>query len=174
MSLQTNSNKLRANSGFTIVELLIVIVVIAILAAITIVAYNGITARANTSSALASAQSVAKKIELYNAEENTYPTIVGVGNATTPGLQFSTEKSYYVPAGTIVTTAFTGKPTSPANVFLTKCGTGTNQAVITGYKVQYWQYDGTAGLKNIPAGIITGTVGGATVSCAADTVAVSA
>ena len=32
----------KTSSGFTIVELLIVIVVIAILAAITIVAYNGI------------------------------------------------------------------------------------------------------------------------------------
>ena len=34
--------------GFTIVELLVVIVVIGILAAITIVSYSGITARANT------------------------------------------------------------------------------------------------------------------------------
>jgi len=33
--------------GFTIVELLIVVVVIAILAAITIVSYNGITNKAN-------------------------------------------------------------------------------------------------------------------------------
>lgn len=36
----------KQTSGFTIVELLIVVVVIAILAAITIVSYNGITARA--------------------------------------------------------------------------------------------------------------------------------
>jgi len=36
-----------AAHGFTIVELLIVVVVIAILAAITIVSYNGITAKAN-------------------------------------------------------------------------------------------------------------------------------
>ena len=36
-------------SGFTIVELLIVIVVIAILAAITIVAFNGIQERARAS-----------------------------------------------------------------------------------------------------------------------------
>lgn len=36
-------------SGFTIVELLIVIVVIGVLAAITIVAYNGMQARAQTS-----------------------------------------------------------------------------------------------------------------------------
>ena len=33
--------------GFTIVELLIVVVVIAILAAITIVAYNGVIAKTN-------------------------------------------------------------------------------------------------------------------------------
>lgn len=38
-------------TGFTIVELLIVVVVIAILAAITVVAYNGITERARVSSA---------------------------------------------------------------------------------------------------------------------------
>ena len=35
----------KLNQGFTIVELLIVVVVIAILAAITIIAYNGITTR---------------------------------------------------------------------------------------------------------------------------------
>lgn len=39
----------RRQSGFTIVELLIVVVVIAILAAITIVSYNGITAQAQMS-----------------------------------------------------------------------------------------------------------------------------
>lgn len=49
-------------SGFTIVELLIVVVVIAILAAITIVSYNGITARANDSSVRAGLSSAAKKL----------------------------------------------------------------------------------------------------------------
>lgn len=48
--------------GFTIVELLIVIVVIAILAAITIVAYNGISQRAKESVAQSEAAQVGKKL----------------------------------------------------------------------------------------------------------------
>jgi prepilin-type N-terminal cleavage/methylation domain-containing protein len=61
------------NQGFTIVELLIVIVVIAILAAISIVAYNGIQTRAKEASALSDINSVHKKIGLYYAENGSYP-----------------------------------------------------------------------------------------------------
>jgi len=53
------------NHGFTIVELLIVVVVIAILAAITIVAYNGIQQRARTSAAQSELSSAIKKLEAY-------------------------------------------------------------------------------------------------------------
>ena len=60
--------------GFTIVELLIVIVVIAILAAITIVAYNGIQSRANDTTIKSDLQNLAKKLELYNVDNGVYPT----------------------------------------------------------------------------------------------------
>ncbi len=61
--------------GFTIVELLIVVVVIAILAAITIVAYNGIQNRAKDSAAQSTAAQSAKKLAAYYAlHADTYPT----------------------------------------------------------------------------------------------------
>lgn len=60
--------------GFTIVELLIVVVVIAILAAITIVAYNGIQARARTSAGLTLAGHIAKKAEVFNSVNGSYQT----------------------------------------------------------------------------------------------------
>lgn len=74
-------NNIKKDRGFTIVELLIVIVVIAILAAITIVAYNGIQNRAKTSSANAAASNVQKKIESYNAAVGSYPLGAANGDA---------------------------------------------------------------------------------------------
>ena len=66
----------KQQSGFTIVELLIVIVVIAILAAITIVAYNGIQGRARDSSIQADLTNFSKKLELSRADtsDGLYPT----------------------------------------------------------------------------------------------------
>lgn len=66
----------KTSSGFTIVELLIVIVVIAILAAITIVAYNGIQQRANNAQRIAAAQQWIKSIKAYVSSNGSYPSSV--------------------------------------------------------------------------------------------------
>ncbi len=58
------------NEGFTIVELLIVVVVIAILAAIAIVSYNGITKQAKDSARASTLAQWKKKSELYKIEHN--------------------------------------------------------------------------------------------------------
>lgn len=59
--------------GFTIVELLIVVVVIAILAAITIVSYNGITNQAHDSAVANDMKNYAKKIEMSKVTKGAYP-----------------------------------------------------------------------------------------------------
>lgn len=63
-----------AQRGFTIVELLIVVVVIAILAAITIVGYTGITQRAEESRFFAAVDSYEKALRLYQAQYGEYPS----------------------------------------------------------------------------------------------------
>ena len=67
--------------GFTILELLIVIVVIVILAAISVVAYTGIQARANDAKRASDIRQVAKLIEIYHAENGVYPSTGGLNVA---------------------------------------------------------------------------------------------
>ena len=69
----------KTTSAFTIVELLIVIVVIAILAAITIVAYNGMQARAQDSAIKLGAADFAKALANWNTLTAKLPTTGGYG-----------------------------------------------------------------------------------------------
>ncbi len=81
-------------NAFTIVELLIVIVVIAILAAISIVAYRGIQDRANSSSASAKAAQIARQVQVYYAQNDTYPDSLSQAGVTdTAGLSFSSNNT---------------------------------------------------------------------------------
>ena len=79
---------LKRASGFTIVELLIVIVIIAVLAAITVVAYTGIQNRARTSALQSDLHNAATKIGLDKAKTDLYPlslSAVDDGKGVTKG-----------------------------------------------------------------------------------------
>lgn len=76
----------RKQTGFTIVELLIVIVVIGILAAITIVAFNGIQERARDAKRQSNIQAVAKALEMYYVDNGRYPNF-GSGMSSTAWVQ---------------------------------------------------------------------------------------
>lgn len=86
-------------SGFTIVELLIVVVVIAILAAITIVSYNGISQRAKNTEVLSRIDSYTKIFQLYKVQNGAFPGIVSTeaGNTVTACLGDPSEYSLSSP-----------------------------------------------------------------------------
>jgi type II secretion system protein G len=67
--------RIRKISGFTIVELLIVIVVIGILAAITIVAYSGMQTRAKIAHGQADLRAIAMQMETHKIDNGEYPTV---------------------------------------------------------------------------------------------------
>jgi len=74
---------MKKNKGFTIVELLIVIVVIGILAAITIVAFNGVQQRGQNANRASDIASIVKAAELYNIDNSSYPRQGAAGGMDT-------------------------------------------------------------------------------------------
>ncbi len=74
----------RIERGFTIVELLIVIVVIAILGVISLVAYKGIADRANDTAIESDLTNLKKKIDLFIAVNNRRPTNPELPTVTPP------------------------------------------------------------------------------------------
>jgi len=76
--LKITKNRLNKNfsaQAFTIVELLVVIVVIGILAAITIISYTGVLQKSRDSVRLSDISNVRKVLELYHAENGFYPSV---------------------------------------------------------------------------------------------------
>ena len=144
-------NKLKqgASSGFTIVELLIVIVVIGILAAITIVAYTGITAQANANSAKANANSLVDAANSAYAMQGYYPALTsGAFTVTQDGV---TVKS---PTGlTIQSTGLNGLSSNTTVVYALKGSAGAYTGICVGVKPvggtaqTYMAGDATTGLS---------------------------
>ena len=83
----------RATSfGFTLVELLIIIVVIGILATITIVSYDGVQTRAAESSVKSDLQNAAAQLEKDRARDGIYPATAEAANKGA-GLKASDENT---------------------------------------------------------------------------------
>lgn len=77
-------SKVPPNYGFTIVELLVVIIVIGVLAAITIVSYTGITTRANIASLQSDLSNARQQLKLYQIDHGAYPDSIGTNGCPTP------------------------------------------------------------------------------------------
>lgn len=68
-------------NGFTLVELLIVIVVIAILASISAVAYNGVVQRSYTAQVASVVDGYEKLLNMYKVDNGDFPTFSDTGGS---------------------------------------------------------------------------------------------
>ena len=89
MVLHTKSLSVKRQSGVTLIELLIVIVIIGILASIGVMYYKGPQQRARDSRRKSDLGQIASSLEMYRANNDTYPNhnsglIVGCGTSASP------------------------------------------------------------------------------------------
>ena len=150
--LRHMENKKRATKqqGFTLIELMIVVAIIGILAAVAIPAYSDYTAKAQVSEAFALSASAKQAVALYRAEKGDFPTTNALA-----GLSDSTEivgayvSGVAVGTGGAITATFTvgtvGTKTgdTAVNVVFTPDDT-TNTGSIT------WACTGTVKDKYLP------------------------
>lgn len=138
-----SSNKTK---GFTLVELLIVIVVIAILAAISIVAYNGVTQKARDDERQSNARNLVNAAAAYNSEHDKWPAHSDLTTFQTVKLTGAAADSSKV--------STTANPDSDHNTYkYTVCQDGGKDS---GVKVEYYKEVAsgteTAGVKSLTTG----------------------
>ena len=98
----------RANRGFTIVELIIVITVIGLLAAIAVGAYNKVVNDAKTAKAAALINTLSTAKSLFVSDPQTTQTMIGSFNSSSGDGQFAMIAPYIRVNG--------AQPTSVANL----------------------------------------------------------
>jgi type II secretion system protein G len=131
----------KRQSGFTLVEILIVVIILGILAAIVIPQFTNASTSARTSSVVSQLQTLRSQVQLFKLQHNdTLPNLVGASPACWNQLMIKTD------VNTTVDTAagaygpyLQSIPSNPLNSFSSVTAPGS-QTATTG-----WTYDVTAG-----------------------------
>lgn len=162
-----------ADRGFTIVELLIVIVTIAILAAITIVAFNGVQARARDSQRRSDVTAITKALELYYIDNGKFPS--GSGSTTINSGWSTTADASWANLATALRPYLASLPadpfSTPGSNVLTTGTAGTNYAYFADYGGSYcgnsasqtyilvYRFEGTAQVNQTAGNCSTAPLG---------------
>ena len=135
---------LRSKDGFTLVELMVVAIIVAILAAVAIPLMSANKKKAYATEAQAGCGAVKTALRVYFAENSAYPasgaasTISGVGAADLDGVYFSTPDYTFTATGSNIVVLATGNSAA---------STAPQKASVAGITVQLnnngtWTYGG--------------------------------
>jgi len=105
----------KKRKGFTLIELVVVIAILGILAALAIPRFSNARDNAAKSTVLADARSISSELEIVYAQEGAYPA-----NGWTPSGQYSGTVAYsQTDSGTGYTVTYTAAGTTPWKITFT-------------------------------------------------------
>ena len=139
-ALEPHAKRRAGILGFTLIELMIVVAVVAILAAIVLPSYQDSVRKARRTDARGALTTVAQLMERYYTQTNTYATVtLGACDGSTVGTipyRACSENGHYtltLPAANLTTSTFTITATPTTAQAADSCGTYTlTQAGVRG------------------------------------------
>ncbi len=125
-------------AGFTIVELLIVIVIIGILAAIGFVSYSNATKKARDTERASDVKAIAAKAEEYYASDATNAGSYPADCTVIAGLNGITADTLHAPKGATGSNCATTAPSATSDVYQYTVTPSSSASGTPKFNIQYW------------------------------------
>jgi len=135
----------RVQQGFTLIELMIVVAIVGILAAIALPAYQDYVVRSKMSEAVAALAACKTSIQEFSSTKNSFPTTVSEAGCSTTASQYLSAMAI-ASSTTAATITATSTNTGAGNCDLRLISLGGSSSTITG-----WTGSSSCASKYVPA-----------------------